>query len=415
MKRIGYLHEKIYDEENINQADKKARKNKSSYSAIKKHDEWKDFDNLVLSISLKNLNYKTSEYTTFKIYEPKEREIYKLPYYPDRIAHHAIMNVLEPIWKKIFISHTYSCIKGRGIHKVVKDLKKDLYNNRKETTYCLKLDIRKFYPSINHDILFDILKKKIKDRNLLTILREIIDSANGVPIGNYLSQYFANLYLSYFDHWLKEEVKCRYYRYADDIVILGNNKDRLRSVLLVIKIYLKHVLKLELKPNYQIFPVESRGIDFIGYKFYHTHILLRKSIKKRLFQLISKFKQNKIDIIEFSRRIQSYYGWLKHCNSKHLLQKIFYETGLKLSNWQGIEDNISNFYNKKLWIIEVVPYSKYFEIHFIYKNKPYTVKSRNVRLYIFLCMRQFPLCLKLTNNGNTNTINRESLDDLEIR
>lgn len=131
------------------------------------------------------------------------------------------------------------------------------------------MDITKFYPSIDHNILKSIISRKIKDTKVLEILYEIIDSVNGingiygkgVPIGNYLSQYFANLYLTGFDHWCKEELKCRYYyRYADDIVILGESKAHLRNVLVAIKLYLKHVLKLGVKGNYQIFPVESRGL-----------------------------------------------------------------------------------------------------------------------------------------------------------
>lgn len=110
-----------------------------------------------------------------------------MPYYPDRIAHHAIMNILEPVWMKQFISTTYSCIKGRGIHKCLKDLKYVLRKYPNKTTYCLKFDIKKFYPSINHRILKRIIRRKIKDKTLLKILDEIIDSANGVPIGNYLS------------------------------------------------------------------------------------------------------------------------------------------------------------------------------------------------------------------------------------
>ena len=132
------------------------------------------------------------------------------------------------------------------------------------------MDIRKFYPS--HDILYEMLQKKIKDKKLLSLLKEIIYSAKGVPIGNYLSQFFANLYLTYFDHWIKEELKCKYYfRYADDIVILGNDKNYLRNVLVSIKLYLKQVLNLELKPNYQIFPVEEQILqvtNFITLTFY---------------------------------------------------------------------------------------------------------------------------------------------------
>lgn len=159
----------------------------------------------------------------------------------------------------------------------------------------MKLDVRKFYPSIDHDILYEILQKKIKDKKLLALLKEIIYSADGVPIGNYLSQFFANLYLAYFDHWVKEELKCKFYfRYTDDIVVLNDNKEFLRTVLLSMKLYLRNVLKLELKQNYQIFPVNSRGIDFVGYRFFHTHVLLRKSIKVRLFRLIKGTRIRKL-------------------------------------------------------------------------------------------------------------------------
>ena len=180
------------------------------------------------------------------------------------------MNIMEPIWTSIFIDQTYSSIRNRGIHKVEYDLFKVLQKYPDETKYCLKMDIRKFYPS--HDILYEMLQKKIKDKKLLSLLKEIIYSAKGVPIGNYLSQFFANLYLTYFDHWIKEELKCKYYfRYADDIVILGNDKNYLRNVLVSIKLYLKQVLNLELKPNYQIFPVEEQILqvtNFITLTFY---------------------------------------------------------------------------------------------------------------------------------------------------
>lgn len=179
MKRIGYLHDKVYNIENIEKADDKARKHKSVRWGILKHDKNKQEENEKLSEQLKDLVYETSEYSTFKIYEPKERLIFRLPYYPDRITHHAIMNVMEPIWTKIFIKQTYSCIKNRGIHNVAHDLKTALIEHPEETTYCLKMDVRKFYPSVNHDILCDIIKKKIKDKYLLTLLIGIIYSADG--------------------------------------------------------------------------------------------------------------------------------------------------------------------------------------------------------------------------------------------
>lgn len=324
MKRVNNLYPSIYVADNIELADKKARKCKRARYGVRKHDQNKEIDNYALHLSLLNENYKTSEYTTYKIYEPKEHIIFRLPYYPDRITHHAIMNVMEPIWTKIFIRDTYSCIKGRGIHALIKKLQSDLRKDPNGTMYCAKMDIRKFYPSINHEILKSIVKKKIKDKSLLKLLFEIIDSADGVPIGNYLSQFFANLYMAYFDHWVKEELKVRYYyRYADDIVLLYDDKNQLRNCVLAIKVYLTNVLELKLKDNYQIYPVESRGIDFVGYVCYHDHTLLRKSIKLKLLGLVKAYSNNLISKQKLQLKMASYFGWLRYCDSKNLLKKIY--------------------------------------------------------------------------------------------
>lgn len=278
MKRTGNLYDKICSLDNLIDADEKARKGKLKSHGVKKHDENR-FENLnKLREILCTCTYKTSKYDIFKIYEPKERDIYRLPYYPDRIVHHAIMNILEPIWVSVFTKDTYSCIKKRGIHLAANNIKKILKNDPDGTVFCLKLDIKKFYPSIDHDVLKLIIRRKLKDKKLLSLLDEIIDSADGVPIGNYLSQYFANLYLAYFDHWVKEELNVKYYfRYADDIVILSSNKILLSKLMVNIKEYMEY-LKLNIKDNWQIFPVNSRGLDFLGYVFYHTHTKMRKSI-----------------------------------------------------------------------------------------------------------------------------------------
>ena len=397
MKRIGNLHEKICTVENIELADAKARQKKTHRWGIIKHDKKKEKENLKLKEVLENGEYKTSKYSTFKIYEPKEREIFRLPYYLDRITHHAIMNVMEPIWVKLFIKNTYSCIKDRGIHNLVQDLRKDLDDYPEETTYCLKMDIRKFYPSVTHEILEDIIKKKLKDPKLLDLLHEIINSADGVPIGNYLSQFFANLYLCYFDHWAKEELGLKfYYRYADDIVILHTDKNFLHNVLVAIKLYLKHVLNLQLKPNYQIYPVSSRGIDFVGYKFFHTHTLLRHSIKQRMFKLIKKYTDGHMSKEELKRRLVSYFGWLKYCDSKNLLRKIQQLTGIRFSNWNGKLVNISKFYNKYIHIVDVIHYSKSFRVDFTYNGKSYSFLSKSRHLhYSLMRYNKFPLNFKL--------------------
>jgi len=314
MKRIGNLYERICSIENLMLADSIARKGKLNQPGIKNHDKNRVANIAYLREMLLSKTYRTSDYTTFTIYEPKERIIFRLPYFPDRIVHHAVMNVLEPIFVSTFTVDTYSCIKQRGIHAAATAVKIAL-RDEPGTRYCLKLDVKKFYPNVDHGILKQLLRKKLKDKDLFWLLDGIIDSAEGLPIGNYLSQYFANFYLTYFDHWIKEEKRVRYYfRYADDLVILSDNKPYLHQLLSEIRSYLQENLKLTMKDNYQMFPVEDRGIDFVGYVFRHTHTLLRKSIKQSFARMLTRNNN--------PQSIASYLGWAKHCDSKNLVKKL---------------------------------------------------------------------------------------------
>jgi len=313
MKRKGNLYQQICSIENLVLADQKARKGKSDQYGIKVHDRNQVANLYHLQQMLITKTYRTSEYTTFKVFEPKERDVYRLPYFPDRITHHAIMNVLEPIFVSVFTADTYSCIKKRGIHGAARSVKRAL-RDVPSTKYCLKLDVRKFYPTIDHQVLKDLLRRKLKDPDLLWLLDEIIDSTAGVPIGNYLSQYFANFYLAYFDHWIKEVKGVKYYfRYADDLVILAPTKAELHQLLADIRIYFSR-LKVQVKGNYQVFPVHARGLDFVGYVFFHTHIRLRKSIKQNFARKMSGGCND--------LTVASYWGWAKHCNSNHLMKKL---------------------------------------------------------------------------------------------
>ncbi len=313
MKRIGNIYSQITSMKNLREADEKAQKGKSAQYGVVLHKRHQEANLLVLQDLLVSKTYATSKYDIFTVHEPKERLVYRLPYFPDWITHHAIMNVLEPIFVSTFNADTYSCIKKRGIHQLLRNLRNDL-RDFGGTQYCLKLDIKKFYPSVDHDVLKGLLRRKFKDPDLLWLLNEIIDSAPGLPIGNYLSQYLANFYLSYFDHWVKEQKRVRYYyRYADDIVILAPEKQMLHTLLGEIKSYLES-LKLVVKDNHQVFPVDARGIDFVGYVFRHTHIGIRKQIKKNFARKLSKNPSDP------SRA--SYLGWLGHCNAKHLTKKL---------------------------------------------------------------------------------------------
>nr|UVN08759.1 MAG: MatK/TrnK amino terminal region [Bacteriophage sp.] len=162
MKRYNGLHDKLCTIENIEVADDNARKNKNKKYGINKHDKNRQYENEDLVDKLFNLKYKTSKYSLYKIYEPKERIIYRLPYYPDRIAHHAIMNVVKDIWTKSFIHNTYSCIEGRGIHLCASNLKRDLRKYPNKTTYCLKLDIKNSILVFLMMVLKNVLERKLK-------------------------------------------------------------------------------------------------------------------------------------------------------------------------------------------------------------------------------------------------------------
>lgn len=337
MKRVNNLYEKIISIENLRLADNNARQGKLHSYGVRVHDKHREENILKLHEQLKNHTFVNSQYSVFTIYEPKERLIFRLPYYPDRILHHAIMNVLEPIWVSIFTRDTYSCIKKRGIHGAMRGVKRAM-KDAEETRYCLKIDIRKFYPSIDHEVLKQIVRRKIKCKETLELIDIIIDSADGVPIGNYLSQYFANLMLAYFDHYIKEVKRVKYYfRYADDMVFFASNKNDLHALLDDIKAYLSR-LKLTLKGNEQIFPIaenrsdkHGRGLDFLGFVFYHKQTLIRKRIKQNFCRKAAQLNKRKdISASEYKQELCSWFGWAKVSNSKHLLHKVIkkehYET-----------------------------------------------------------------------------------------
>lgn len=327
MKRYNNLYRKIYDYENLYKAYKNSRKNKTFYKEVKEVDKNPDKYLLELQQSLINKTYKTSEYKTFVKHEKtKDRTIYKLPYFPDRVCQWAILQIIEPIFTETFISSTHASLKGKGIHSALKETSKFLLD-KKGTKYCLKLDVRKFFPSVDKEILKQLLRRKIKCIDTLNLLDEIIDSVDsGIPIGNYLSQYFANFYLSYFDHFVKEELGVKYYtRYMDDMVILTDSKEKCWHYKKEIEKYLKDNLNLKLKSNYQVFPIPSRGLDFVGYRNFRKYILIRKDIYKRMKYKLKNISKHDIISQNDGCVIFSYKGWLKYCNNSKLNKKYINE------------------------------------------------------------------------------------------
>lgn len=315
--------------ENLKLAHQNARKDKLFYKEVKMVDSNPEYYLKKIQEMLINKTYTVSEYDVSVINDKeKERELMKLPYYPDRIIQWAIMLQIEPIFMQVFCTHTCASIVDRGIKKAAHLVEKYM-KNTEETKYCLKIDISKFYPNINHVILKRMLRRKFKDKDLLGLLDAIIDSypgEKGVPIGSYLSQYLANFYLAYFDHWMKEKMHIKMIvRYMDDVVIFHRSKEFLHKLFVKMNNYLNNELILNIKPNYQIFPTEVRGVDFVGYRFFHRFKLLRKStckkFKNRLLQI--RDKQDARRMINYSEwcSANSYIGWLIWCDSWRLYEK----------------------------------------------------------------------------------------------
>lgn len=323
MRKHGNLFEKIIDTGNIHKAYKAAKKGKTWQDTIKKFDRNTENNLLKIQESLINKTFTTSKYTLKIIHEPKERTIYRLPFNPDRIVQHALMNVLEPIWEGLFIHDSYACRKGKGIHKASQKTMQFI-REVGANGYCLKMDISKFYPSMNHDILYRIIQRKIKCKDTLALIEDIIYSMDGgknVPIGNYTSQWFGNLYMNEIDQFLKHEHKVKYYlRYCDDFLIMHEDKRYLKELAEIIREYL--AAKLELKfSKCKVFPL-TQGIDFVGYRHFPGHILVRKSttkrVKRRMKALPGLLASGKISELQYQSSIASTMGWLKWANSHNL-------------------------------------------------------------------------------------------------
>lgn len=266
MKRIGNLYEKIYDIENLRLAHKQARRGKSFYTEVKLIDENEDEYLYRLQDMLIHKTYHTSKYEVFEKKEGKKiRKIYKLPYFPDRICQWAIIQVIEPYLMRTLTDDTYSALPGRGVERARRKMVRALKTDPENTVWCLKIDISKYYPNVNIEKLKLKYRRLFKDNDLLWLLDEILDSNpdTGVPIGNYISQYSGNIYLSDFDHRVKEVYHIKhYFRYMDDMVFLSSSKEELQNLIKEITKYLADEYDLKVKDSWSLFRVEDRGIDF---------------------------------------------------------------------------------------------------------------------------------------------------------
>ena len=316
--------------------------------------EWNLEDNIFrLHRDLKNKTYKHGPYHSFKIRDPKPRDIHKAQV-RDRILHHAVFQVLNPIFEPSFISASFSCREGYGTHKGVRFLQRTLRMASKNGTvscFALKCDLKKFFDTIDHDILLAILKKRIKDENTIWLLKQIISSFSskhsllgiekGVPIGNLTSQLFANIYMNEFDQFIKNKLRIEYYlRYTDDFLIISEDRAYLEKLLPEIISFLGEKLSVRIHEEKTSIQKISRGIDFLGYVVFNKFKLVRTKTKRRM---IRKFKyklnecsQGSVSKNSLSQSLQSYLGFLHHAET-YAIEEYFKKKYLKL---------VSDFYKK---------------------------------------------------------------------
>ncbi|MEK7227355.1 MAG: reverse transcriptase/maturase family protein [Patescibacteria group bacterium] len=273
---------------------------------------------------LSNFSYKHDDYTHFVICDPKRRDVHKAS--PrDRLLHHAVYKVLWPLFDKEFIYDSFSSRKNKGMHKAHERFAQfawRLSRNKTSIVWVLKCDIRKFFDSIDHSILINILKKRL-DKNTISLAKEIIqsfkkDSGKGIPIGNLTSQLFSNIYLNEFDQFVKRKLQVKHYiRYADDFVILSSDKNYLSKLVPLLSDFLEVRLALSIHPRKIIIRKWHQGIDFLGYIIFPHYKILRTKTKKRILKKLDKLHkklvQGKISNFPFSQSRQSYLGILKHC------------------------------------------------------------------------------------------------------
>jgi RNA-directed DNA polymerase len=318
MKRHGNLWQRIVEPENIKAAHIAARRGKGFYSEVKMVNENMDEMLEQVRLSLVNKTFTTSPYQVEERFDGRKiRTIHKLPYYPDRIVQHALIQVVGPIWRSSFIRDTFQSIPTRGTddarRRVTKAIRKD------NPKYALKMDIQKYYPSVNNEKLKWVVRRKIKCKDTLWLIDNIIDSTPGLPIGNYTSQDLGNLYLCDFDWVMKHQKIKHYYRYCDDIVVMSDSKEQLHRLREEMVERLS-MLDLTIKPTWQVFDIQKQGLDFVGFVFRPSHILVRRGIAtkfKRKVSQISRYWQI-MTPTKIVNGLMAYWGWMKHVNAKNL-------------------------------------------------------------------------------------------------
>lgn len=349
MKSYNHLWEKYISDENIDLAIKNAAKYKHKKPSVKRCLENPNFHDEIKNYAM---NFHNAHHTPKEIYDGirrKKRTII-VPNFYEQVVHHMIVNTMMPIFMHGMYEHSYGSIPKRGAHKGKKTVERWIRNGGKDCKYCLKMDIRKYFDSIPHEILLCKLRKVIRDDRFMAVMEEIVSVLpKGIPLGFYLSQWLANWYLQDLDHYIKEVLHAKFYiRYMDDMVIFGGNKRVLHDMRKGIEIYLKDRLGLDLKDNWQVFRFNYkerfRFLDFIGFRFYRNRTTLRRSIALRATRKAMKLYKKEVKTVFDIRQMLSYMGWLD-CTDTYR----FYEERIKpYVNIQYMKRRISNYDKRRV-------------------------------------------------------------------
>ena len=324
MMRLGDVWDSFLDEGIFEQASKNACRSRRDKTEVGAYLDKKDELLPRLMEQVRHHNVPRHRYRMFEVHEKgKTRDVADLPLYPFRILHWAIALAIEDKLNRKLIDQTHASRPKHGIHSAIIDLRNYLDNDSR-IRYALQIDVKKFFPSMDKEMVKNKLRTVLKDKDMLMLLDQIIDEYPypGIAIGNRVSPMFANLVLSEIDHKMKEQHNVHYYvRYMDDIVILGYSKPWLHHILRIMEKELGEI-GLTIKGNYQIYPIDSRGIQFVGYRLYTTHTLVRKNIKKNLkgktTEIWKRIEKGQPLTKHDRGTIASYQGVLKWCDGKHL-------------------------------------------------------------------------------------------------
>ncbi len=347
MKRHGNLWPELVSFTNLLQAARNAARGKRHLSNVARFRFRLEEELVQLQDELEWKTYRPGQYRTFEIFEPKRRMISAAPF-RDRVVHHALCNVLEPVFEKSFVFDSYACRKGKGTHAAVDRAQQFARRN----TFVLKCDLRKFFPSVDHEILKSVIRRKIKDASVLWLVENIIDASNvqeaidgwfpgddlltpldrrrGLPIGNQTSQFFANVLLNPLDHFFRDHLNVAgYVRYVDDFLVFGNDKAQLADVRNQCRSFLE-TYRLRLHPQKSVISRTGCGFPFLGVRIFPLHRRLPRHnlvrARQRLRLMQTRFTTGEVTLSEIRQRLMSWHGHVMHADATGLCADLLSKT-----------------------------------------------------------------------------------------